>query len=93
MKFMKQDNNNQFKSNSNNFNTSNNPTNFNNSNSSFQRNSQSDVKIDESGRNSLTGNNEERIRQKAYELAEQRGFSAGHELEDWLEAEKLINKN
>ena len=34
----------------------------------------------------------ERIAKKAYELYEQRGQQAGHELEDWLEAEELVRK-
>lgn len=34
----------------------------------------------------------ERIARKAYELYEQRGRQAGHELEDWLEAEELVRK-
>lgn len=33
---------------------------------------------------------EERIRLAAYLLAEQRGFIPGHELDDWLEAERTI---
>lgn len=33
---------------------------------------------------------EERIRRAAYLLAEQRGFTPGHELDDWLEAERSI---
>jgi hypothetical protein len=32
----------------------------------------------------------ERIAQRAYELAEQRGFEPGHEIEDWLQAEREI---
>lgn len=32
----------------------------------------------------------ERIAKRAYELAAQRGFRAGHELEDWLQAEREI---
>ena len=34
----------------------------------------------------------DRIAKKAYELYEQRGQQAGHELEDWLEAEELVRK-
>ena len=35
---------------------------------------------------------DDRIRQRAYELAAHRGFVPGHELEDWLQAEKeLLN--
>lgn len=33
---------------------------------------------------------EERIRLAAYLLAEQRGFTPGHELDDWLKAERTI---
>ena len=32
----------------------------------------------------------ERISARAYELAAQRGFNPGHELEDWLQAEREI---
>ena len=32
----------------------------------------------------------EKIQQKAYELFEQRGCEHGHDLEDWLEAERLV---
>lgn len=32
---------------------------------------------------------QEQVRQKAYELYEQRGCQPGHELEDWFEAEKM----
>ncbi len=30
------------------------------------------------------------IAQRAYEIAKQRGFSPGHELDDWLQAEREI---
>lgn len=30
------------------------------------------------------------ISKKAFELYEKRGFQAGHSLEDWLEAERLV---
>ena len=33
---------------------------------------------------------EERITQRAYEIAERRGLSPGHELDDWLQAEREI---
>jgi hypothetical protein len=33
----------------------------------------------------------QRIQRRAYELAEQRGFPAGAELRDWLEAEREID--
>jgi hypothetical protein len=32
----------------------------------------------------------ERIAKRAYELAAQRGFTPGHELDDWLQAEREI---
>lgn len=32
------------------------------------------------------------IAEAAYSLAEQRGFQSGHEMLDWLEAEKLIDR-
>jgi hypothetical protein len=32
----------------------------------------------------------EQIARKAYELFEQRGREAGHEVDDWLEAERMI---
>jgi hypothetical protein len=32
----------------------------------------------------------ERIARRAYELAAQRGFAPGHELDDWLQAEREI---
>ena len=31
------------------------------------------------------------IEETAYYMAEQRGFTPGHEMEDWLEAERQIN--
>jgi hypothetical protein len=34
---------------------------------------------------------DQRIERAAYRLAEERGFEPGHELEDWLEAEKEID--
>ena len=36
-------------------------------------------------------NRDERIRSAAYAAAERRGFSPGHEVEDWLEAEREID--
>jgi hypothetical protein len=33
------------------------------------------------------------ITEAAYFMAEKRGFVAGHEMDDWLEAEKEITKN
>jgi hypothetical protein len=35
-------------------------------------------------------NLEDEIRRRAYELSERRGFSSGHEAEDWLTAESEI---
>ena len=32
----------------------------------------------------------EQIERRAYELAEQRGFAPGHEIEDWLQAEREV---
>ena len=32
------------------------------------------------------------ISELAYYKAEKRGFAAGHEIEDWLEAEQEVNK-
>lgn len=34
---------------------------------------------------------EDMIQQAAYYLAEQRGFAPGHELEDWLAAERQVD--
>lgn len=34
-----------------------------------------------------------RIAQRAYELAEARGFAPGRELDDWLQAEREIDEN
>jgi hypothetical protein len=31
------------------------------------------------------------IAENAYEIAERRGFAPGHELDDWLEAESLVD--
>lgn len=33
------------------------------------------------------------IEEAAYYLAEKRGFESEHELEDWLEAEQIINQS
>jgi hypothetical protein len=38
----------------------------------------------------LTPQQYERIAKRAYELAAQRGFRAGHEVDDWLQAEREI---
>ena len=35
---------------------------------------------------------EEQIRKKAYEFYEKRGCQPGYELEDWIEAERLVSK-
>jgi hypothetical protein len=37
-------------------------------------------------------NLEEEIRRRAYELSEHRGFTSGHEAEDWLRAEGEIRQ-
>jgi hypothetical protein len=34
---------------------------------------------------------EQRIAERAYLYAESRGFAAGHELEDWLAAEREVD--
>jgi hypothetical protein len=39
---------------------------------------------------SLRPDHAERIAARAYELAAQRGFTPGHELDDWLQAEREI---
>jgi Protein of unknown function (DUF2934) len=39
---------------------------------------------------SLSPERAERIAKRAYELAAQRGFAPGHELDDWLQAEREI---
>jgi DUF2934 family protein len=41
---------------------------------------------------SFSTSREARIAEAAYWRAERRGFAAGHELDDWLEAEKQIDK-
>lgn len=38
----------------------------------------------------ISGEHESAIRRRAYELYEQRGQSAGYDLQDWLEAESEI---
>jgi Protein of unknown function (DUF2934) len=38
----------------------------------------------------LSPERQTQIAAKAYELAQRRGFEAGHELEDWLQAEREI---
>jgi hypothetical protein len=35
---------------------------------------------------------QQRIARKAYELYEQRGGSSGRELDDWLEAERVVKQ-
>ena len=32
------------------------------------------------------------IREQAYKLYEQRGYTNGHDLDDWLEAERIVTK-
>ena len=39
---------------------------------------------------SLPADRADRIAGRAYELAKQRGFPRGHELDDWLQAEREI---
>lgn len=34
---------------------------------------------------------QEMVAKRAYDLAEKRGFSPGHELDDWLQAEREIS--
>ena len=34
----------------------------------------------------------QRVERKAYELFEQRGYSHGNDLNDWLEAERIVNQ-
>lgn len=46
-----------------------------------------------SGKNTAAGDRESRIAQRAYELAESRGFAPGAALEDWLQAEREIDGN
>jgi Protein of unknown function (DUF2934). len=38
----------------------------------------------------LPADQADRIASRAYELARQRGFSPGHELDDWLQAEREV---
>jgi Protein of unknown function (DUF2934) len=40
---------------------------------------------------SFSDNREQRIAEAAYWRAERRGFKPGHELEDWLEAEREVD--
>lgn len=40
-----------------------------------------------------TGDLQEQIRRRAYELYEQRGAENGHELEDWLQAEAEVKQS
>lgn len=39
-----------------------------------------------------TGELQEHIRQRAYELYEQHGRNSGHDLEDWLQAESELTQ-
>lgn len=41
---------------------------------------------------SCEGNRLEEIQKKAYELYENRGYIHGRDLDDWLEAERVINE-
>ena len=46
-----------------------------------------------SGASRMSGSHEqlaEAIRKKAYELYEKRGRKAGHAMDDWLEAERIV---
>ena len=38
----------------------------------------------------FAANLQEQISRRAYELAEQRGFEPGHDVEDWLRAEREV---
>lgn len=38
----------------------------------------------------LPADHSDRIAKRAYEIARERGFSPGHELDDWLQAEREI---
>ena len=42
--------------------------------------------------NAIPINLEEEIRRRAYELYAERGFSSGHEHEDWLRAEREVKQ-
>jgi hypothetical protein len=42
--------------------------------------------------NTVPINLEEEIRRRAYELSAERGFSSGHETEDWLRAEREVKQ-
>jgi hypothetical protein len=44
----------------------------------------------DSRKNIVPINLDEEIRRRAYELAERRGFTSGHENEDWLAAEREV---
>jgi hypothetical protein len=39
---------------------------------------------------SLPADRADRIGRRAYEIARQRGFAPGHELDDWLQAEREV---
>ena len=43
-------------------------------------------------RSAAAARRESLIREAAYRRAEQRGFKAGHELADWLDAEKEVER-
>jgi hypothetical protein len=47
-------------------------------------------KLVEAKKNSSTVNLEEKIRVRAYQLYEERGYTPGHEADDWLVAEREI---
>jgi hypothetical protein len=46
-----------------------------------------------SNRLSQTDDMDARIRQRAYEIYQARGYSSGNELEDWLEAERQVRSS
>jgi hypothetical protein len=39
-----------------------------------------------------SGNLTDMIRKKAYELYQKRGCKAGHSMDDWLEAERIVKQ-
>ena len=49
------------------------------------RNTQNQIR-----RNNPTDGRDERIQQRAYELYVNRGQEAGHDLDDWLQAEREV---
>jgi len=47
---------------------------------------------DGDARPDLQDDRQRRIAQVAYAIAERRGFAAGHELDDWLAAERMVDQ-